>query len=171
MSWFRDWDFMPRAGRVDDVKGVAEKRRFGRRVRFGAVLMLLFSMAPVAQTRADRVSCADVVHELDAVTGRRGKHRADPVRVAHRLGVEPSWVMHCAQLYGRRLAQKLPAMSDEEREDMQERWESEETVEVEREDAVQGPLEVLEKRRDLRSTPTPNIEEERHMLEGENPPQ
>jgi hypothetical protein len=62
-------------------------------------------------------------------------------------------------------------MSDEEREDMQERWESEETVEVEREDAVQGPLEVLEKRRDLRSTPTPNIEEERHMLEGENPPQ
>lgn len=137
----------------------------------GLVLLSAALLLVINEAQADQVSCAEVVRAIDAVTGRRGRHRADPVRLALRLGVEPAWVTHCAQLYGRRLAKKLPPMSDEEREDMQERWESEETVEVEREDAVQGPLEVLEKQRELRSTPTPTLEEERHMLEGENPPQ
>lgn len=138
---------------------------------FGLVLLAAPVLVVISEARADRVSCAEVVRAIDAVTSRRGRHRADPVRLALRLGVEPAWVTHCAQLYGRRLAKNLPPISDEEREEMQERWESEETVEVEREDSVQGPLEVLEKQRELRSTPTPNIEEERRMLESDNPPQ
>ena len=151
-----------RAGRVN---GVTRSARL-----YVGILLASALLSVGVEVKADRVSCAEVVRVIDAVTGRRGKHRADPVRVAHRLGVEPAWVSHCAQLYGRRLAKGLPPLGDEEREAMQERWESEESVEVEREDAVQGPLEVLDKQRELRSTPTPGIEEERHMLEGENPP-
>lgn len=155
-------DFRVRAGRV---RGVTRSARLSVGLLIAAALLTVG-----VEVKADRVSCAEVVKAIDAVTSRRGKHRADPVRLAHRLGVEPAWVTHCAQLYGRRLAKGLPPMGDEEREALQERWESEESVEVEREDAVQGPLEVLDKQRELRSTPTPNIEEERHQLEGENPP-
>lgn len=142
------------------------------RVRWAVAAVVALGLTVlVPESHAGRISCATVVREIDAVTGRRGAHRADPVRVANRLGVEPAWVKHCAQLYGRRLAKGLPPVSDEEREDMQERWEAEEPIEIGPEEPVQGPLEVLEKRRELRSTPTPNIEEERRMLESDNPPQ
>lgn len=158
------------AGRVQGVKRSDERAGGCRYLRFVLLLLAFGVSLPAHELQAERVSCATVVRELDAVISRRGSHRPDPVRVGIRLGVEPAWVMHCAQLYGRRVAKVLAPISDEEREDRDERWESEESVEVEREDAVQGSLEVLERRRELRSTPTPGIEEERHMLEGDNRP-
>lgn len=134
------------------------------------VLFIALSLGLVArELQAQRVPCATVVRDLDSVIGRRGKHRPDPARVAFRLGVEPAWVEHCAQLYGRRLAKGRAPVGDEEREDREERWESEEPVEAGREESAQGPFEPEEHRRGLRSTPTPNIEQERHMLEGGGP--
>jgi hypothetical protein len=136
------------------------------------LLAVILGVVAARELQAQRrVPCTDVVHELDAITGRGGSHRADPIRVAIRLNVEPAWVEHCAQLYGRRLAKRLPRVSDEEREERQERWESEEPFEFDREDAAQGEFEPPVRRRDPRSTPTPTLEEERRMLESDNPPQ
>src|SRR5215470_7753955 len=80
------------------------------------------------RAEAQRSSCADVIKELDRVVGKRGSYRPDPVRVARKLGVEPAWVAHCSDVYGRRLTKSLRARSDEEREELEERWETDQTT-------------------------------------------
>jgi hypothetical protein len=144
-------------------------RRQNRR-DLGGLLVLLIVLCSVTarQAQANRVPCTEVVSAIDAVTSRRGSDRADPVRLANRLGVEPAWVTYCAQLYGRRVAKGLPPITEDERDQMQERWESDERDEAEVDDRIQGPLEVLEEPR--RRPPLPDPAQEQRMLEGDAPP-
>jgi hypothetical protein len=146
-------------------------RRQNRREPSGLLVLLTVLCSLTArQAQANRVPCTEVVSAIDAVTSRRGSDRADPIRLANRLGVEPAWVTYCAQLYGRRVAKGLPPITEDERDQMQERWESDERDESEVDDRIQGPLEVEEERRGPRIPPPPDPEAERRMLESDNPP-
>ena len=141
-----------------------------RELRGLLVLCAVLVSFGAREAQAKRVPCTTVVSVIDSVTSRRGSDRADPVRVANRLGVEPAWVLHCAQLHGRRVAKGLPPLSEAERDQLQERWELDEQDETEVDDRVQGPLEVLEERRGPRFPPPPDPDAERRMLESDNPP-
>jgi hypothetical protein len=109
------------------------------------VLAVIVSVS-AREAQAKRVPCTEVVSAIDAVTSRPGSDRADPVRIANRLGVDPAWVLYCAGVHGRRVAKGLPPLTDEQREQMQEAWEADEDFEVEVDDRIQGPLEVEDER-------------------------
>jgi hypothetical protein len=97
-----------------------------------ACALLAVLAAPVrAQGRPD---CAEVLHQLDRVSGRPGAGVADPDEVAAKLGTDSVWVERCALSYGRRLRRKHPTPVRENPEDLTAKREEQEYEELSREE-------------------------------------
>lgn len=126
-----------------------------------AVALVLVASSRVS---AGRVDCARVVAEIDHITGRPGRYRADPSRIAAKLGVELAWVYKCANVYGRRLS-RPQAIRDGVGESLDEYWEAEEPEERGPEEVGEDgqPLTMPEpepRRRRRAMPPTPTFEDE-----------
>jgi hypothetical protein len=123
------------------------------------VVILLTLVGELRAADTQRASCADVIRELDRILGQPGPYRPEPLRIARRLGVEPGWVFHCADVYGRRLGKERPARSDEEIDAEEDRWESGERGEFGKDEAEAGdkeePKTPAERTRVMPPTPTP----------------
>jgi hypothetical protein len=133
-----------------------------------ALLIVAAVLAP-RRLEAGRVPCPDVIKEVDRVIGRRGSYRPDPLRIARRLGVDPEWVVRCARLYGRRLSKEPARLIDAERDQLDERWEADEPIEIGREEqeAEEGRGAFLrEERRQREPRATPTLNPEREAIEG-----
>jgi len=101
------------------------------KLALGLLLTAMLTLGVTEHASAGRPDCARVVSEIDRVTGRRGKQRADPGVIARKLGVEPAWVWRCADTYGRRLSRTRVGRDGDEQI---ESWESDEGGEPEPED-------------------------------------
>ncbi len=102
----------------------------------GLVVLVVLAVGASSHVSAGRVGCAQVVAEIDHITGRRGSYRPDASRIARKLGVDRAWVYRCAELYGRRMSRR-PAMRDGVQEELEAGWENDEPEE-------KGPEEVGE---------------------------
>jgi len=99
-----------------------------RLILWGVVTLLLL----VGPASAQRIPCTEVVHEMNRLSGAGSSRGDDAEHLARRLNTTPQWVEKCASIYGRRL--KTLPMDSDERVRREEEWESEEPIEVGREE-------------------------------------
>jgi hypothetical protein len=81
---------------------------------------------------AQRIPCSEVMHEINRLSGAGSSRHDDAEYLARRLKTSLVWVEKCASIYGRRL--KTVPLDSDERVRREELWESEEPVEVGRDE-------------------------------------
>lgn len=128
----------------------------GRRTAIGLGLVLLAAAVP-SPAIAGKLDCSSIIRVVDRHRRQEPQARVDITMVARELDQDVRWIERCMYTYGRKPLRPAPVDYERKEED-DEAFESQEAVEIGREETGQGHDESPDKpprERQLKIVPPP----------------